>query len=90
MIDKPILQQFDQVELLTTRRVSYLSDLPGKIPDPHGIWTVIGFVDGEALLAKKSAMIRIPISDLKKLAGYDPDTIIDMLKDVHGQERKNR
>jgi hypothetical protein len=92
MTDKPILQQFDQVTVLTTKRVSYLSDKPGHTPDPHGLWNVVGFVDGDALLAKDGALIRIPISDIQKTASYEPEVIIDMLRRIsgYGQIEKNK
>lgn len=92
MNDLPLLQQFDQVELLTTKGVTYMSDRPGNAPSPHGIWNVVGIIEGEALLAKESALIRIPINDIKKVATYNPAVVMDMLKGVtgRGQEKEKR
>jgi hypothetical protein len=90
MDERPLLQQFDQVHITTTKRVSYLSDKQGNAPSPHGVWHVVGFVDGEALLSKNTALIRIPINDVKKVAEYNPEHVVNMLRSVsgYGQEQK--
>ena len=77
---EPILQQLDQVELLTTRRVDYLSARPGSAPSPHGIWSVIGIIGGKALLAKEGALIRIPLNDIRKISNYSVGDILAKLR----------
>ena len=77
---QPILQQFDQVELITVRNVSYLSAKPGHSPSPHGIWSVVGLVGGEALVAKGDVLIKIPLNDIRKVSVCDRDSVI---KKVH-------
>ena len=79
---QPLLQQFDQVELITVRNVSYLSAKPGHSPSPHGLWSVIGLVDGQALIAKAGALIRIPLNDIRKVSVCNRDEIIDRIKGV--------
>jgi len=63
---------FDQVQLITTKNVSYLSAPVGSTVSPKGIWTVSGFIDdGSALCIRESIVIRIPISDLKLVKSYN-------------------
>lgn len=59
-------EQMDQVRLLTTRNVTYLSAPPGTKVSPHGIWQVVGAVNDELLLVKNETVIRIPTSDVLK------------------------
>lgn len=77
-----MIKQFDQCELLSTRHITYLSDRPGQLPSPHGIWSVVGIVDGSLLLSKGTALIRVPIIDVKKVADYDLDIIFTALEKV--------
>jgi hypothetical protein len=79
---RPIIQQLDQVELLTVKRVRWLSARPGYSTSPHGRWSVVGLIDGDALLAKDETLIRIPLSDIKKAATHDRQEIIDCLTNI--------
>ena len=79
---RPIIQQLDQVELLTVKRVKYLSTRPGYSPSPHGKWSVVGLIDGDALLAKDDTLIRIPLGDIRKVCTHDPRQVIACLADV--------
>lgn len=79
---KPIIQQLDQVEILTVKRVKWLSTKPGYSPSPHGRWSVVGLIDGEALLAKDDTLIRIPLSDIRKVQTNDRQQVIDCLREV--------
>jgi hypothetical protein len=63
--------RFDQVKILTTKNVKYLSALPGSKIEPKGVWQVSGAVAGELLLVKNNAVIRIPPSDVLKIIEYD-------------------
>lgn len=78
----PIIQQLDQVELLTVKRVTYLSARPGYSPSPHGIWSVVGILDGDALLAKDNALIRIPLSDIRKVSSYNKKQVIEYITNI--------
>jgi hypothetical protein len=85
----PIVKQLDLVELLTTRNVTYLSAKPGHAPSPHGKWSVIGIIEGkDILVSREEAVIRIPISDVRKVESYDISRVVDSLKGVrkHGQK----
>lgn len=87
----PDLSQLDRVKLLSTKRVTYLSAKPGEELNPHGVWTVIGFIDDQALLSKESMVIKIPIGDVLKCESVDVKSIINQLSRVkYGQERKRK
>ncbi len=88
-MDTPILRQFDQVEIITTKHVSYLSARPGEAPSPHGVWSVVGIVDSKALIAKDGALIHVPLNDLRKVSSYDLEQIFSMLRGIgNGRLRK--
>lgn len=87
----PIIKQLDNIELLTTKNISYLSAPPGNSPSPHGIWSVIGIIEGGDVLAcKDKAIIRVPLKDIKKVQSYSIDAIKEKLKKVrkYGQKEK--
>jgi hypothetical protein len=79
---KPIIQQLDQVELLTVKRVKYLSTKPGYSPSPHGKWSVVGIIDGDALLAKDDTLIRIPLGDVRKAGTHNRQQVLNCLAEV--------
>jgi len=65
---------FDSVKLLSTKRVLYLSAPPGVELSPLGVWTVSALLpDLNLLLTKSSMVIKIPVSDVLKVADYDLD-----------------
>lgn len=84
------LQQFDRVQIITTKRVSFLSDRVGVKSDPHGLWSVIGIIDHEALIAKGSTLVCIPISDITKVGEYRIESVMQRIEELFhgkGQER---
>ena len=63
---------FDQVKLLSTKKVSYLSAPPGVETSPHGVWIVSALLPGaNLLLTKDNVVIKIPVTDVLKVADYD-------------------
>ena len=84
------IRQFDRVQILTTRNVKYMSDLPGHTVDPHGFWSVVGFISKEALIAKETALVRIPIKDVRKVADYDRDNVINSIKTFIERQRNGQ
>lgn len=84
------IRQLDRVQILTTRNVKYLSDLPGQVVDPHGFWSVVGFVSKEALIAKGSALIRIPVKDIRKVGEYDKNTVLTSVKKFIERQRSGQ
>jgi hypothetical protein len=86
---QPIIQQLDQVELLTVKRVKYLSTKPGYAPSPHGKWSVVGIIEGDALLAKDNTLIRIPLGDIRKACTHNRQQVIDCLAEICYKGKSN-
>jgi len=75
---------FDQVRLVTTRRVSYLSAPPSgenaSNPTPSGIWSVTAAIgNDELLVVQNNVVIKIPAADVLKIADYSIEKIIKNL-----------
>jgi len=68
------MNQFDLVQILTTRNIRYLSG-SGPKPTPNGTWSVIGFIQKEALIAKDNFIAKVPIKDLIIIGSYDINKI---------------
>lgn len=71
--------QFDQVKLLTSKNVSYLSAPPETKVSPKGLWSVVGIVSDDLLLAQNSVLIRIPATDVLLITKYDLGKITNNL-----------
>ncbi len=78
----PTLKQLDQVNILTTKNVKYMAAEPGEAPSPHGLWSVVGFVAGEVLIAKQGAIVKIPIEDIRKVVDYDIQDVLQRVQDL--------
>lgn len=75
-------RQFDVVRLIHTRRVKYLSGPSERATAPKGEWSIVGFVERDAVLAKQSTLIRVPVGDIERIAEYDKKVLIDKLKNA--------
>jgi DNA-directed RNA polymerase sigma subunit (sigma70/sigma32) len=42
----------------------------------------VGFVEGDAVLAKQSTIIRIPVGDIERIAEYDKKVLVDKVKNT--------
>lgn len=62
--------RFDQVLILTTKNVSYVS-YEDERPEPIGLWTVTGIVGSDLLISKGDVLIRIPSRDVVKKVDYE-------------------
>jgi len=86
--------RFDQVKLLTTKNIKYLSAIPGSEIDPSVIWSVSSIIgENELLCVHNSIIIRVPASDVLKLADYSVDYItrqFGRLSYGEVEERKER
>jgi hypothetical protein len=81
--------RFDQVRLLTTRNVKWLSAPPGIKPSPKGIWSVAASVgESELLLVQGSVTLRIPAADVLKVADYSIEAITRPLGKLTDGKRK--
>ena len=70
-----MLKQFDIVTIVTTKSIKYLSGPEGHTTSPNGNWSIVGFVGSEAILAKENTLVRVPQSDLKRVANYDLESL---------------
>ena len=77
-----VLNQFDVVRLLRADNVKYLSAPPGRATAPRGEWSVVGFVDGDCILAKQTTIIRVQPSDVVVIARYDLSKLAAQVKKV--------
>ena len=76
-----MLKQFDVVQIVTTKRIKYLSGPAGQAATPNGNWTIIGFVDSEALLSKDQTLCRVPIIDIREVGSIrDPQTLWEEIR----------
>jgi len=73
-------RQFDIVRLLRIDKVKYMSGPRGRAASPKGEWSIVGFVDGEAVVAKQGTIIRIPVGDIVRIAEYSKDELFTKLK----------
>lgn len=70
-----MLRQYDIVNLLTTKRVKFRSGPKGYAATPQGNWVVIGFIEGEALIARDGTIVKAPLMDLRKVASYNKEEL---------------
>ena len=75
-------RQFDVVRLIHTRRIKYLSGPSERATAPKGEWSIVGFVERDAVLAKQSTIIRVPVEDIERIAEYDKKVLVDKLKNT--------
>lgn len=85
-------QQFDVVQILTTRRVKWRCDIPGTKTDPNGNWTIVYTIpqSGELMIQKGTAMARIPASDVKKIANYDVESVFEKIDAINNKFFKKK
>lgn len=73
-------RQFDIVRLVKIDNVKYMSGPRGRAASPKGEWSIVGFVEREAVLAKQGTIIRIPVGDIVRIAEYSKDALFAKLK----------
>ena len=74
-----MLRQFDIVQIITTKQIKYLSGPQGHASGPNGNWSIVGFVGNDAILAKESTLVRVPLTDIRQVGGYNIDKLLDRL-----------
>jgi hypothetical protein len=77
-----MLKQFDVIQIMTTKRIRYVSGPPGHSASPSGNWSVIGFVGSDVMAAKDNTVVRVPVSDIRKIANYDMKGIQQQIMDA--------
>jgi len=73
------ISRFDQVRLLSTKNINYLSAPPDAQLDPSGIWSVCAAVGDELLLVKNNVIIKAPIANVLRIADYDITRLTSIL-----------
>lgn len=78
-------QQFDVVQILTTRNVEWRCDSPGVKTDPNGNWSIVGTMpsEGSLLIQKDTALAKIPASDVRRVANYDVETVFEKINSIN-------
>lgn len=75
-MDNKFIKRFDQIRLLTTRNVKWMSAPKGAIVSPKGVWSVAAIINNSDILCvQNTAAIRIPMTDVLKVADYDISSI---------------
>lgn len=74
-----MFKQYDIVQIITTKRIKYLSGQSGQSPSPHGNWSIVGFIESDAMIAKESTLVRVPISDIRKVASLNISSFEEIL-----------
>lgn len=77
-----MFKQLDIVQIVTTKGIKYLSGPAGQATDPHGHWSIVGFVGTDAIISKESTLVRVPLSDIRKIAEYNVDGLLNKLNDA--------
>lgn len=91
MDDQIKISRFDQVRLLSTKNIDYLSAPPGTEIDPKGFWSVAAIVKEDLLLVRSNVVIKVPISDVLKIAGYDISRLTSRLGRLsRGKENRQK
>lgn len=75
-----MLNQFDLIQIKRVNNIHYLSAPKGQAPNPNGVWSIVGFVKTDVLAAKDGAIVRVPVTDVVKVASYSTEHIIDQVK----------
>jgi hypothetical protein len=74
-----MLKQFDVIQIITTRRIRYLSAPSGSASSPQGDWNVIGMIENDVIAAKNDTMVRVPLADVRKVGSYNLDAFLEQL-----------
>lgn len=75
-----MLKQFDIVRIKTTKRIRYLSSPSNNIATPHGNWSIVGFVGQDAIISKEKTLVRVPLSDIEKIASYNIENLFNKIR----------
>lgn len=81
-------RRFDIVQIKTTKNINFVSGLKGKIPSPHGNWSIVGFIGTDAIISRDSTTVRVPIQDVRIIAKLNTESLIRELGDKRGKKGK--
>lgn len=74
-----MFKQFDIVQIITTKGIKYLSGPPGHTATPHHNWSIVGFVGSEAVLARESTLVRVPLTDIRKIGDFSITNLLQKM-----------
>ena len=85
-------EQFDVVQITTTKNVTWMSNTPGSNTDPNGKWSVVCTYPkkGNLLIQKESATALIPAADVIKVANYDILQVFDKIEQSSKKYLRNK
>lgn len=94
MKKRTTFQQFDVVQITTTRNVQWRTDVEGATTDPNGNWSIVATYpsSGKLLIQKGTALALIPASDIRKVANYDIEAVFEKNEEINNKllrKRKN-
>ena len=84
------ISRFDQVMILTTKNIDYLSAPPDVEMSPHGVWSVVAAVGDKLMLAKNTILIKIPPADVKLIAKHDSNKLTNLMEGLLQDGKKRR
>jgi len=73
----------DVVQLTTTKNVEFMSGPKGQTPNPNYYWSIVGFIDGQAILSKEGTIIKAPMSDIRRVGESGVDHVMKRLAAVN-------
>jgi len=74
-----MFKQLDIVQIITTKGIKYLSGPEGHTTNPTGNWSIVGFVGADAIISKENTLVRVPLSDIRKIASYSIEGFVKKL-----------
>lgn len=85
MKKRSTFQQFDVVQIVTTRNVQWRNDVEGSNTDPNGNWSIVAAYpeSGKLLIQKDTAIALIPASDIRKVANYDVEAVFEKNEEIN-------
>lgn len=91
MKKRTTFQQFDIVQIITTRNVEWRMDVEGNT-DPNGLWSIVAAYpkSGNLLIQKGTALALIPASDIRKVANYDVETVFEKNDEINNRTLRNK
>ena len=92
MKKRTTFQQFDIVQIITTRNVEWRTDVEGSSTDPNGNWSIVAAYpdSGKLLIQKSTALALIPASDIRKVANYDIEAVFKKNEEINEKLLRNK
>ena len=84
-----MLKHRDVVQIITTKRIIYVSGPSGQACNPKGNWIIVGFIGNEALIAKDSTLVKVPVSDVRKIASFGSETFAKLIANAGYKKEDN-